>query len=300
MTAKIDYDKFREAGKIAGTVREFGKGLIRPGTRLADIVQACDDKIRELGGEPAFPSQISANHIAAHYCPPPDDPTTVGPGDILKLDVGAHVDGYVADNAVTVDLKDGPDSPLSMASKLALENVLASIGPGITVSELGRIVCDTITAMGFKPVYNLTGHGVARFTVHCAPQIPNYDDRRMVRLRPGQLVAVEPFASSGKGYIDEVGEAQVFQVKRPIKKRDKIPDEMTAALDSVHGLPFSRRDLHRLMSKKDCERTIQLLRRRKLIHEYPPLAEDPGTRISQHEHTIMILEDGVEVTTRLD
>ena len=213
MAATIEVDKFREAGRIAGTVREFGKAMIQPGARLADIVQACDDKIREMGGEPAFPAQLSRNHIAAHYCPAPDDPQLVEDGDILKLDLGAHVDGYVADNAVTVDLRDGNDSPLCMASKMALENVVANVGPGVIVSELGRIVHDTITALGFKPVYNLTGHGVARYQVHCKPQIPNYDDKKSIRLRPGQVIAVEPFASDGKGYIDEVGKAEVFQLR---------------------------------------------------------------------------------------
>ncbi len=300
MVTENNIDKFREAGKIAAAVREFGKGLIEPGVRLAEIVEACDDKIRELGGEPAFPSQISPNHIAAHYCPAPDDPSLAQKGDILKLDIGAHVDGYVADNAVTVDLKDGPDSQLALASKLALENVIASVGPGITVSELGRIVNDTISALGFKPVYNLTGHGVGRYTVHCAPQVPNYDDKRSIRLRAGQVVAIEPFATTGKGYIDEVGEPQVFQLKREAKKRDKLPLDVQEALNALHGLPFARRDLHRFFDVKETEKVLRLLNKKKILHNYPPLAEKPGTRISQHEHTIMILEEGIEVTTLHD
>lgn len=295
----LDYDKFRQAGRIAAQARELGKSMIEAGRRLKDIVEAVESLIRELGGEPAFPAQISRNHIAAHYCPPPDDRTVVEEGDILKLDCGVHVDGYVADNAVTVDLRDGDDSPLSAASRMALENVIVMIGPGVAISEIGGTIHDTICAVGFKPVFNLTGHGVARFVVHCAPSIPNYDDGRPGRLRAGQVIACEPFATDGRGFIEEVGVAEVFQQNRPLKKKDKLSGTIEAALGALNRLPFARRDLLRHFAPKEAEDVLRLLRKKRLLTEYRPLAEKPGTRISQHEHTIMITESGAEVTTLL-
>lgn len=294
---KLDYDKFREAGRITAEVREFGRSLVRPGVRLATVVESCDARIRELGAKTAFPAQISRNHIAAHYCPPPGDDTIADTGDILKLDLGAHVDGYVADTAVTVDLRDGADSMLSMASKLALENVIAIAGPGVAISELGRTIHDTISSMGFRPVFNLTGHGVSRFVIHCAPHIPNFDDKRPGRLKAGQVVAIEPFATDGRGYIEEVGKAEVFQATREIKPKDRLPAKLARALESFQKLPFARRDLVRYMSPKEGEESLKLLKKKRLLREYPPLAEKPGTRISQHEHTLMITESGAEVTT---
>jgi len=293
----LDYDKFRQAGRIAAKVREHGKTLIKPGVRLAEVVESCEAMIRDHGAENAFPAQISKNHIAAHYCPPPGDETMCGPDDILKLDVGVHVDGYVADNAVTVDLRDGAGSALSMASKMALENVIAFAGPGVAISEIGRTIHDTITSMGFKPVLNLTGHGVSRFVIHCAPHIPNYDDKRAGRLKVGQTIAVEPFATDGCGYIEEVGKPEVFQVSRATKARDKLPPNLEKALKAFSRLPFSRRDLARFMSNGEAEQCLALLRKKRLMHEYPPLAEKPGVRISQHEHTMLVTENGVEVTT---
>lgn len=295
-----DREQWLQAGRIAAEVREFGRKRIQPGALLADIVQACDDKIREMGGEPAFPSQISRNHIAAHYCPPPGDPTRVEPGDILKLDLGAHVNGFIADNAVSVDLRDGDGSPLMMASKMALENAIAVAGPGVPVSTIGRTIHDAIVAMGLRPVFNLTGHGVARFNIHCAPQIPNYDDGSNVRLKPGQTIAIEPFATDGKGYIAEVGKPEVFQQSRPLKIKDKLPEEIRQFLDAYHRLPFARRDLHRFFTPKESEKVLAFLRKKRLLHEYPPLAEKLGVRISQHEHTLMITEDGAIPTTRID
>lgn len=298
--AVIDYDKFREAGRIAAMAREHAKELISPGRRMRDVVEACENKIFELGGKLAFPAQISKNHVAAHYCPPPDDETLIDAGDILKLDCGVHVDGYVADNAVTVDLRDGPDGALASASRMALENVIAMVGPGVAIRDMGKTIQDTIQAMGLKPVFNLTGHGVARWVIHCAPSIPNYDDQRKGRLKPGQVIACEPFASDGRGYIEEVGEAEVFQQSRPLKQKDKLPANVEEALHGFKRLPFARRDLLRFFEEPaEAESTLQLLRKKRLLTEYPPLAEKKGTRISQHEHTIMITENGAEVTTLL-
>lgn len=296
--AVIDYDKFREAGRIAAAAREHAKALITPGRLMREVVESCEAKIFELGGKLAFPAQISKNHIAAHYCPRPDDTTLIEDGDILKLDCGVHVDGYVADNAVTVDLRDGPDGALTCASRMALENVIAMIGPGVAVRDIGRTIQETIESMGFKPVFNLTGHGVARWVIHCAPSIPNYDDQRKGQLKPGQVIACEPFASDGRGYIEEVGEPEVFMQSRPLKLRDKLPPRVEELLASFMRLPFARRDLMRICEdENEAEATLRLLRKKGILVEFPPLAEKRGTRISQHEHTILITEHGAEVTT---
>jgi methionyl aminopeptidase len=135
-------------------------------------------------------------------------------GDIIKLDCGTHVDGYVTDNATTVDLRDGENSLLCAASKMALENAISVMGPGASLTEVGRQVETTIESLGFKPVRNLCGHGVARYTIHCAPSVPNYADPKAPRLRANQTIACEPFASDGKGFIDVDGVAEVFMQRR--------------------------------------------------------------------------------------
>ena len=159
----------------------------------------------------AFPAQLSRNNIAAHYCSPPGDPTEAQDDDIIKFDCGTHVDGYVTDNATTVDLRDGEGSMLVRASELALENAISVMGPGASITEVGRQIESTIKAMGFNPVYNLTGHGVARYVIHCKPSIPNYPERRAGKLMAGQTIACEPFASDGKGYVDHEGRPEVAE-----------------------------------------------------------------------------------------
>ncbi len=295
-----DLEKLRRSGLISATAREHGKKMIRPGARLEDIARAVEQVIHDMGGKPAFPAQLSRNHIAAHYCSPPDDPTEIQPNDIVKLDLGTQVDGYVTDNAVTVDLRDGEGSLLVAASRMALDNAISVMGPGASITEIGRQIESTAKALGFNPIYNLTGHGVARYVIHCAPSIPNYPDQKAGRLRANMTIACEPFVCDGKGFIDVQGEPEVFMLRRDIKPKDNMPADVIAAVGVTEGLPFARRQLLAVLgSKKRVEEALKLLLRKGLVDDYPPLCEKQGVRVAQTEHTIFIGEDGAEVLTRL-
>ena len=297
---RIDLEKLRKSGRISATALAHGRKMITPGTKLEDIQLAVEAKIRELGGEPAFPAQTSRNHIAAHYCSPPGDTSEVQAGDIIKLDCGTQEDGWVTDNATTVDLRDGDDSLLLMSSKMALENAIAIMGPGVSLTEIGRTVESTITQLGYQPVRNLCGHGVARYTIHCAPSVPNYDDPKAARLRANQTIACEPFACDGKGMIAEEGKGEVFMLRRPAKQKDSLPADILEAMQASERLPFARRDMVRwLGSEKRCEEALKVLHKKKLVDDYPPLVENQGVRVAQFEHTIFIGENGPEVMTRL-
>ena len=141
-----DLDKLRESGRISATAREHGKSLIQPGASLRAIAEEVEEMIFDMGGKPAFPAQLSRNNIAAHYCSSPTDQSTVQPGDIIKLDLGTHVDGYVTDNAVTVDLQAGPKSALVAASSMALDNAISVMGPGASITDIGRSKADPAAA----------------------------------------------------------------------------------------------------------------------------------------------------------
>ncbi len=294
-----DLELLRRSGLISATARETCKKMIVPGAKLEVIAVEAETIIRDMGGEPAFPAQLSRNNIAAHYCSPPGDATEVQLDDIIKLDCGTQVDGYVTDNATTVDLRNGPDSALVAASSMALENAISVMGPGASITEIGNQIETTIKALGFTPVYNLTGHGVARYVIHCAPSIPNYPDQKAGKLRAGQTIACEPFACDGKGYIDCDGKAEVFGLKRKPKPKDKIPEDIRNAIDALHNLPFARRTLQRqLKTPKRVAEALKLLQKLKMLVDYPPLVEKKGVRVAQTEHTIYIHEDRAEVLTR--
>lgn len=290
-------EKFRQAGRIASQARDFGAGLIRVGATVREVTEAVEEEIRRLGGLPAFPAQSSRNHIAAHYCAAPDDNVAYEAGDVVKLDIGAHVDGYVADTALTVDLGGGKHARLVEAARAGLEAAIGVAGAGVAVSEVGRVVHDAIRGYGYNPIVNLTGHGVGRYVIHCAPQIPNFADRSTERLRAGMVVAIEPFATDGKGMIHEQGRAEVFRLLRRPAKLKGVDPGVLAAIEEVRGLPFARRYL-RQFAKETVEETFMVLTRAGALVRYPPLCEAPGTKVAQWEHTLYIGESGIEILTK--
>ena len=178
-------DKYRKAGKIAAEALEFAKTLVKKGVSLSEVCDKTDAKIKELGGECAFPTQMSLNDTAAHFCP--DDDSVKFSDQVVSIDVGVHVDGFIGDNALSIDLS-GENEDLIKASKEALDNAIKIIKPGVKLGEIGKVIQDTITSHGFSPVRNLSGHGLAEYNVHTKPNIPNYDngDERSEERRVGK------------------------------------------------------------------------------------------------------------------
>ncbi len=274
--------------------------MIQPGVLLREVVETVEGFIRDHGGGPAFPAQTSRNAIAAHYCPAPQDDTRYQEGDVAKLDVGVEVDGYVADTATTAYLGEDPDlKRLVRASRAGLDAALAVAAPNMAIQELSREIERAIEGEGFHPVYNLTGHGVGRWTVHTSPQVPASPDRHdRARLLPGMVVAIEPFATDGAGQVSERGRAEVFMVTRPPRKMKGIDAAAWQVIEEMRGLPFARRSFPTSVSPDAVESTLARLLRTGCLMAFPPLVDpNPAVMISQAEHTIIVLEDGIEVTT---
>jgi methionyl aminopeptidase len=287
----------RKAGRIAAECRAWAREAIRPGVRVRYVLETIEAMIRERGAEPGFPAQSSRNSVAAHHCSAPDDEMTYEDGDCVKVDIGVHVDGYIADNACSIDLSaDGRWTPLVQASADALAAAIATVGPGVLVGEVGAAIERTIQAAGFEPVRNLTGHGLARWKVHTAPQIPNYGERGGGRVKAGSIVAIEPFACTGRGYIRERGRAEVFMMTRPPRKAKGLDKDVLRAIQSWRGLPIARR-YFREFDPELVEDTFGKLARQGSLMRYPPLVEDDGVMVTQTENTLYISADGVEVLT---
>ncbi len=292
-----ELDCLRKAGKIVKECREWAVENIRVGVKVSHVLETIEEMTRARGGEPAFPAQSSRNNIAAHYCSPPGDPTSYQEGDCVKVDIGVHVDGYIADSAASVDLSaDGRWTPLIEASANALAAAMATVGDGVPVGHVGAAIERTIVSAGFQPVRNLTGHGLARWKVHCAPQIPNYGDKVGAKLKAGSVVAIEPFACTGRGYIRELGKAEVFMMMRPPRKAKGLDRDVLKAIGAWRGLPVARRYFDDL-DRSAVEDTIAKLARQGALMRFPPLVEEEGVMVAQTEHTMIINNDGIEVTT---
>lgn len=290
-------EKWRRAGKIAAQCREWARSEVKPGVRVRHILETVEAMIRKEGAEPAFPAQSSRNHIAAHYCSHPSDETIYEEGDCVKIDFGVHVDGWVADTATTIDLSvDGRWQKLIQSSADALKAAIATVGPGVAVRDVGAVVERIIMSAGYEPIRNLTGHGVDRWKVHCAPQIPNYPERGTARFHEGQMIAIEPFASTGEGYIRESGRSEVFMMVRPPRKAKGLDRDVLKAIDSWRGLPIARRYFNEF-DQEAVELVLSKLTKQGSLLRFPPLVEEPGVMTAQSEHSMFIGPDGVEVIT---
>ncbi len=285
-------EKYRTAGRILAEVMAEAKPRVEVGVPLIEIAELVEGSIRSKGAEPAFPCNISLDRAAAHYTPGPKDETVFGE-NMVKLDIGVHVDGYVADAAATVDLSGHPD--LTDAAEAALNAAIELIRPGANTAAIGAAIEQAITGYGYKPVANLTGHGLERYEAHAEPAVPNKAIGKGIALKEGDVIAVEPFATNGMGRISEapITEIYGFSARRPVRAPE-ARDLMNEITEGYKTLPFARRWL-----KGDrAEYALMQLLRAGIVHRYPVLWEVEGALVSQAEHTVIVTEDGCEVITR--
>lgn len=293
-----ELETLREAGRIASSARNWAAETIEPGYLLRDLQEGMETIIREAGALPPFPAQTSRNHVAAHYCSSPSDNTRFEENDLVKIDVGAHIDGLIVDTGVSADLStDSRWSNVIGAASDALDAAIAMCAPNLPVEDIGERVNEIITAAGFKPIRNLTGHGLGRYTLHDSPQIPNARIGLKGTLEAGSIFAIEPFASYGsRGGVKDDGTPEVFMASGSPKRSNKIDSESLEAINAWNGLPFARR-YFRNLPKKPFERTLKELIKQDVVRVYPPLVDMNGKHVGWKEHTIYLGPDGPEVLT---
>ena len=294
------YDNYKRAGAIAADARDYGVSLIKPGAKFLDVTTLIEQRIVKNNAGLAFPVNIAVNSLAAHYSPWHDDPLLFKKGDVVKLDVGAHVNGYIADTAVTIELETHTYDSMIRASEEALTKVIELLNPDIPLGDAGRIIETTITSYGFKPINNLMGHGLGRYELHSGVSIPNVGALGgKSKLNKGDVVAIEPFATNGAGHVISGGGSNIYICKDTIKAkfiREHKTKTMFDKLQSHFGtLPFAQRWFHTLFPKDDI--FMKKLAFLGVIKQYPQLLEAKGGIVTQKEHTVIIRDNGCEVIT---
>lgn len=289
-------DQYKKAGKLAAGVMEEGLKMIEPGAKLLDVANAIEALIDEKGAKPAFPVNISVNAVAAHYSPDAWDESTFKDTDLVKLDIGVHLDGYIADIAKSK----GPaeSSKLIRASEEALQSAIEVIKPGAMTNEVGTAIEDIIEGYGFKPISNLTGHMLTRGNLHGGVIIPNVNTRNGDLIEEGQVFAVEPFATDGAGRVVDEGNAIIFKylADRPIRMRE-ARDILKYVKANFGTLPFAERWIAHLMPRLKLNHAMRQLISAKALYAYHILREKEHGTVSQAEHTVIVTKDGCEITT---
>ncbi|WP_324735901.1 type II methionyl aminopeptidase [Thermococcus sp. SY098] len=296
MNEKIE--KLIKAGEIAKQVREEVIKLIKPGVSLYEIAEFVEKRIVELEGKPAFPCNLSLNELAAHYTPYRGDDTVLKEGDYLKVDLGVHIDGYIADTAVTVRVGMKEDD-LMRAAREALENAISVVRAGVKINEIGKVIEETIRGYGFNPIVNLSGHVIQRYKLHSGISIPNiYRPHDTYTLKEGEVLAIEPFATTGAGQVIEVPPALIFMFvrNRPVR----MPQArilLNYIKKNFSTLPFAYRWVQDLMPEPQLRLALMQLEKAGAIYSYPILKEIRGGLVSQFEHTVIVEKDGATVIT---
>ncbi|HLD12481.1 MAG TPA: type II methionyl aminopeptidase [Candidatus Nanoarchaeia archaeon] len=281
----VTFEDHIEAGRIAKKVREWGKSLFKEGEKLLDIAETVENKIREEGAQPAFPTCLSLNGLAAHFTPRINDPLTLTKGDVVKFDMGVHVNGKVADTACTLEIGTNNHTKLIEASKEALDNAIKIMKPGVVLRDIGKVISKTITSKGYTPIINLSGHGVSDYIVHDDPSIPNYDNKDETTLTEGQSIACEPFATTGQGMVKDGKPCGIYMIINKKNVRSEQARQLIKYLETTFNtLPFTPR----------CVKTpgamilINQLEREGILKQYTQLPERSNGMVSQAEHTIII------------
>ncbi len=281
--------KYNKSKSISDSTVLYIKPMLKEGVGIVEIGEKIENKIKELGGGIAFPVNISINENAAHYTPDIRDSTKLNEGDLVKIDIGTHVDGYIWDRAFTVCI--GKNShPLIDASKEALEKAKKLIKPGTEICEISEVVEDTLSEHGFNPIRNLCGHGLDRYKPHSRFSIPNGKNNIKDELESDQALAMEVFATDGVGWVKDSQPTLIFAYKEDkavrMKEARKILD---AAKNDFHSLPFAKRWIPKLgVPELKVNMAIDQLLQSGAIKEYPILKEDSNGLVAQHEETFLI------------
>ncbi len=290
-----EINDIKKAGRIAAEALEFGCGLIKEGKNALEVLDRVEENIFKKGGKPAFPAQISVNNVAAHCIPDAD--YFFKKEDIVKLDVGVHVNGWIGDNAKTIVFSDD-NRKIVEAAEDGLKEALKMIKPGVKLWEIGGVIEEAIKQHGYKSVRNLSGHLLDRYEQHAGLTIPNYNNKDDRELEEGMLVAVEPFATEGIGLIEDKKDSGIYKVENLKNIRDSNARDVLKHITAEFStLPFAKRWLVKIFPEYKVSFALRLLKQEGILHEYKQLWEKANGLVSQAEHTILVGEPCI-ITTK--
>jgi|AntDeeMetagen681_2_1112603.scaffolds.fasta_scaffold00219_15 methionyl aminopeptidase len=291
--AKQNYIK---AGKVIQDARKVARDVAEPGTNLNTIAETIENEIRDQGLYPAFPVNISIDEQAAHYTPGVDEQRVLKESDVVKIDIGAHSEGYIADTALTVN-PSGKQKQMIQAVEEVLEAALDFVEPGVTVGEFGRFVEKQIPKE-YEPVRNLTGHYLGRYTQHAGVSIPNIDNASEHEFKKGDAVAIEPFISTGAGKIKSGKPGNIYKLEQDRNVRGRTERKLMGEIKNFKGLPFTTRWFSEFGGRQ--KMAMQKLINSGVVKSYDVLNDVEDGLVAQAEHTVLVGVDNGEniVTTR--
>jgi len=297
MHSDDDIKKFIEVGKILTEIRKTVWKDIKPGLNLLDLAKKIEAETEKRNAKPAFPVNISVDDHTAHYTPSFDEKREIKESELVKVDIGVQIDGYMADSALTYCSE---KNNLIEANNEVLEKVLEIIKPGLEVSEIGKLIDEFMKEKGLGVIVNLTGHGIGVNDFHKYPTISNVRNDNNYTLQENEVIAIEPFVCEGGGFVNESGIKEIFRYLQDKPVRSNDARQILAHIrDNFGSFPFAKRWLIESFSPMKASVALKQLEAVGAIESYPLLKEKNGKKVSQSEYTI-IVKDKPIVTTPFD
>ncbi len=284
---KEELENYEKAFKISEQAVGYVKKIDLTNRKILEIAEEIENVIKTLDGKPAWPVNILINEIAAHYTPDINDTIVLKEGDLVKIDIGVQVNGYICDKAFSLCVGQNTH-PLIEASEKGLGEALKLIKPGTKIFEISEVVENTVNSFGFNTIRNLCGHAVERYNQHAHPSIPNGKNTIKEELQADQVIAMEVFATNGSGWVKESTPVLIFKYKedRPVRlwEARQILDKAKIQFET---LPFTRRWIKDISTLK-FDMAMRQLVEADAVYEYPPLKEESNGLVAVTEETVII------------
>lgn len=291
-----DVESLKKAGKIISEIGNSAKIWIKKGMSLLEIAEKIESEIEKAGAKPAFPVNLSIDEIAAHSTPSFNDSEKAH--GLLKVDLGCHIDGLIADSAFSIDLdNDLKNRDLIDAAYSALNKALEIVTEKSTINKIGAIIDEEIKKKGFLAVRNLSGHSIEPYDVHAGLSIPNFDNNQEIELGEG-VYAIEPFSTNGSGVVREGKPSGIYQLREPMMPRDELSRKLIDFIFTEYqNLPFASRWIYKKFGIRGLL-SLKQMETQGILYQYPQLIEKSGGKVAQAEHTLILL-DGKKIITTL-
>lgn len=319
--------KYKAAAEIANKAIAVVCAAAKPGVKVVDLCKAGDDAIAEeckkifkgkqLEKGVAFPTCVSVNSVVGHFSPLADDVTEVADGDVMKVDLGVHIDGFIATQAQTavVQAADGPvtgkKADLIAATRMCFDAALRLIRPGKKVGEVAPVLAKIAEAYGCSVVEGVMCHEMKQFVIDgnkCVLNRPSPDQKvEDVEFEENEVYAIDIVLSTGEGKPKILDEKATTVYKRALDQEYNLKLKASRTVFSeinknFPAMPFTLRALVENAKDKDVAKQMRLglveCLNHMLLHPYPVLHEKGDQLVAQVKGTVLLMPNGSDVVTK--
>ena len=316
---------YRQAAETHRQVRQWAQKNIKPGQTLTEIANGIEDSVRRLVGHDGltegdaliagmgFPTGLNLDDVAAHYSPNAGCKKVLQQNNVMKVDIGVHVNGRIVDSAFTMAFDPMYDNLLA-AVKDATDTGVREAGIDVRLGELGGYIQEAmesyeceINGMTYpiKPIRNITGHNILPYSIHGTKTVPFVKSGDTTKMEEGDVFAIETFGSTGKGRCVDDGEVSHYALYSDAPNVDLRLSSAKSLLNTIKKnfgtLPWCRRYLDRIGQDKYllgvrmplCQKMhfmwltngqLKNLVNSGIVQDYPPLVDKKGSYTAQFEH----------------